>query len=170
MRSYSPYITFKPGKPFGSPLIGRSYEMDTTVGYRFGFNEKEKTDEIYGDGNGVDFGGRILDSRLGRWFSIDPTESKYPFFSPYSYCANSPIVFIDPDGKTIVDSKGKEVKVTIVKNDDGSIKSITYEFAKETAKAVKDEFNANASPGNSDISGVGLTEPHSVNFGTSFFA
>ena len=63
MRTLSPYIALKPGKSFGSSLIGRTYQADTSAEYRFGFNEKEKTDEIYGDGNGVDFGGRILDSQ-----------------------------------------------------------------------------------------------------------
>jgi len=41
-----------------------------TDSYRFSFNSKEKDDETYGGGYAYDFGARIYDSRLGRWFSI----------------------------------------------------------------------------------------------------
>jgi RHS repeat-associated protein len=68
----------------------------------FSFNGKEKDDEVKGDGNSLDFGARIYDSRLGRWLSLDPLQAKYPMFSPYHFVANNPIVFIDPDGKVIV--------------------------------------------------------------------
>ena len=80
-------------------MIGRSYEADTSNGYRFAFNGMEKTDEIYGDGNGLDFGARILDARLGRWQSVDPLLNKYPNMSPYAFGLNSPILVIDCDGR-----------------------------------------------------------------------
>lgn len=94
MRTQTHHITAS----FGSPLIGRSYEADTSNGYRFSFNGKEKTDEIYGDGNGVDFGARILDTRLGRFLSIDPLFAKYPFVSPFVFTLNAPVFMIDREG------------------------------------------------------------------------
>ncbi len=100
MRTYSPNITLKTWA-FGSPLIGRSYQSDTLNGYRFGFNGKEGDNEINVDGGSYDFGARVYDSRLGRWLSLDPLQRKYPTLSPYNYCANNPIMFIDPDGKII---------------------------------------------------------------------
>ncbi len=39
--------------------------------YRYGFNGKEKDDEVKGEGNSLDFGARMYDSRLGRFLSID---------------------------------------------------------------------------------------------------
>jgi RHS repeat-associated protein len=69
--------------------------------YLFGFNGKEKDDELKGEGNSLDFGARIYDSRLGRWLSLDPLMAKYPSMSPYNFCANNPIVFIDIDGRDI---------------------------------------------------------------------
>ena len=85
--------------PFGSPMPGRTMEGD---GYRFGFNRMEKDDEVKGDGNSLDFGARIYDSRLGRWLSVDPLVMKYPGESPYSFAANNPILYIDHNGKEIV--------------------------------------------------------------------
>ncbi len=61
----------------------------------------EKDDEVSGQGNQYDFGARIYNPRLGRWLSTDPLQSDYPSMSPYNYVANSPIVYIDPDGERI---------------------------------------------------------------------
>jgi RHS repeat-associated protein len=70
----------------------------SSADYRYGFNGKEKDDELKGEGNSYDFGARMLDPRIGRWFARDPLESKYPSFSTYNYALNNPIYFIDPDG------------------------------------------------------------------------
>src|SRR5690554_4074728 len=81
------------------------------TGYRYGFNGMEKDDNVKGQGNSYDFGARIYDPRVGRWLSIDPLAGKYPNLSPYQFVYNSPLVFIDPDGK---DGIG-----VIVKNQNG---------------------------------------------------
>ena len=83
-------------------MPGRKYQATSAVSYRYGFNGKEKLDEIKGDGNGYDFGTRILDPRLGRWLSVDPMQRKYPDVAPYVAFGNNPISVIDPDGKDIV--------------------------------------------------------------------
>ena len=67
--------------------------------YTFGFNGKEMDNETYGTGNEYDFGSRIYNPRLGRWLSLDPLMSKYPYLSPYNFVANSPISMVDPDGR-----------------------------------------------------------------------
>ncbi len=69
--------------------------------YPYGFNGKEKNDEVSGSGNNYDFGARTYDPRLGRWFSIDPLQSKHASTSPYCFVENSPIGSIDPDGKDV---------------------------------------------------------------------
>lgn len=66
--------------------------------YRFGFNGKESDNEIYGDKNAYDFGARMYDSRIGRWFSVDKIVK--PHLSSYQFGAGNPIIFIDPDGNT----------------------------------------------------------------------
>ena len=125
-------------------LTSEKSENKIRRGQLFGFNGKEKDNEINVDGGSYDFGARIYDGRLGRWLSLDPLQKKYPALSPYNFCSNNPIAFIDRDGKVIVDANGNPVTVTIVKNDKGKVLSITYEFVKGTDQAVIDNFNANA--------------------------
>jgi RHS repeat-associated protein len=69
--------------------------------FKYGFNGQEKDDEVYGGGNEYDFGDRVCDSRLGRWFSIDPYFKKYASLSPYSCSANNPIWLQDKNGDSI---------------------------------------------------------------------
>ena len=67
--------------------------------YRYGFNGMEMDDEFKGEGNSYDFGAKMYDPRVGRWFTPDPLEKKYPSFSTYNFSLNNPIQFKDPDGK-----------------------------------------------------------------------
>ncbi|GAL85772.1 hypothetical protein NEMVEDRAFT_v1g223930 [Sporocytophaga myxococcoides] len=46
-----------------------------------------------------DFGARNYDPRIGRFITIDPYSQVFPNISPYSYAQNSPIYFVDEDGK-----------------------------------------------------------------------
>jgi RHS repeat-associated protein len=78
-------------------LQGRKYTSSSS--YRYGFNGKENDKEV--NEGAQDFGARIYDNRLGHWLSVDPLMQKYPYFSPYTYCANNPIYIIDNDGKKI---------------------------------------------------------------------
>jgi len=109
----------------------------------FGFNGKEKDDEIKGNGNSLDFGARIYDPRVGRWLACDPLAMKYSDLSPYQFCANNPIMNVDPDGEQIVDSKGHRVRVKINKDSKGNYVA-SYHFSWFTKKTTKDEFKANA--------------------------
>jgi RHS repeat-associated protein len=81
--------------PFGMLMQGRNYQ----AGYRFGFNGKEMDNDIKGVGNSYDFGARIYDPRVSRFYSVDPKESNYPWQSPFAYFLNSPIRFLDINGE-----------------------------------------------------------------------
>jgi len=68
--------------------------------YRFGFNGKEKDNEMKGVGNSLDFGARMYDGRLGRLnMSLDPLAKKFPSQSSYIFGGNNPIFYIDEEGK-----------------------------------------------------------------------
>jgi RHS repeat-associated protein len=102
---------------FGMVMPERSFSNDK---YRYGFNGKENDNEVKGAGNSIDFGARIHDPRLGRLLSIDPLSKKFPSESNYSYAGNSPILFIDEEGKkktiylTIIDKNGSKTTVQVV--------------------------------------------------------
>ena len=66
--------------------------------YRYGFNGKEKDDEISGSGNSYDYGFRIYNPRLGRFLSVDPLFKSYPWYTPYQFAGNMPVWAIDLDG------------------------------------------------------------------------
>ena len=97
--SYSDYLCF------GQIMPNRHGSEGS---YRYGFNGKERLDEMEGDGNVYDFGARLLDVRLGRWMSRDALESKYPMDSPYQFAGNSTLVVIDPDGNEKIIITGSE--------------------------------------------------------------
>jgi RHS repeat-associated protein len=82
--------------PFGMLMEGRSYVNGATdASYKFTGKERDvETNYDY-------FGARYYDARIGRWLSKDPLAEKYPSLSPYTYCANNPMLFVDPDGKEL---------------------------------------------------------------------
>lgn len=84
-------------------LITHEEELTQTLcedfaGYRYGFNGQEKDNEIKGAGNSYDYGFRVYDARLGRFLSVDPLFREFPWYSPYQFAGNKPIVAIDLDG------------------------------------------------------------------------
>jgi RHS repeat-associated protein len=70
----------------------------STPAYRYGFQGQEKDDEIKGEGNSLNYTYRMHDPRIGRFFSRDPLEGKYPFYSPYAFSGNRVIDATELEG------------------------------------------------------------------------
>ncbi len=67
-------------------------------GYRYGFNGKENDEDVKGEANQQDYGERIYDPRLGRFLSVDPLTTEYPYYTPYQFAGNDVIRNSDLDG------------------------------------------------------------------------
>ena len=81
--------------PFGERhTFGNTYAQTTN---RFKYNGKEE--QTTGNLQYLDYGARMYDSKIARWFVQDPLSEKYYAHSPYNYCVNNPVMFVDPDGK-----------------------------------------------------------------------
>ncbi len=61
------------------------------------------------------FGARYYDSDLSIWLSVDPLAGKYPSMSAYMYCAENPVMLVDPDGMDIEIPPGVEPQMALVK-------------------------------------------------------
>ena len=57
----------------------------------------------------LDFGARFYDPAAAIFLQQDPLAEKYYNISPYAYCANNPVNFVDPDGKQDHQQKVQEL-------------------------------------------------------------
>ena len=64
---------------------------------RYRFNAKEE--QVIGDIGLIDYGARFYDPLMARWTTPDPLAEKYYGISPYAFCNNNPVNFVDPDGE-----------------------------------------------------------------------
>ena len=85
--------------PFG--LEHQRGDYPQLVENRLKYNGKEKQD--VGELDFLDYGARLYYRDLGRWFVADPLLEDYYSWSPYAYCVNNPLKFVDPTGAAVDD-------------------------------------------------------------------
>jgi RHS repeat-associated protein len=116
--------------PFGMSISELAYNANTSttnVVNKYLYNGKEMQDDFGLDW--LDYGFRMMDPVVGRWWVQDLLMEEHAEYTPYHYCFNNPINFIDPlgldtgvvrieDGKKVA----KDIKEVIVtpKDDDNS--------------------------------------------------
>jgi RHS repeat-associated protein len=159
--------------PGGMEMPGRTY--NNTTGYRYGFNGMEKDNEIAGAGNCYTTEFRFYDSRLVRWFSVDPVIKAG--WSPYNAMDNNPNVVIDPEGDNgivIIDKEKKTVTFytpILHNNKDNELLAKVQDATPEDIRKglIKAWDNGSLKKVSVDI-GDGKMEDWTINFVTDFKA
>ena len=112
---------------FGSEMPNRSFTSST---YRYGFNGKEKdTENTWGDAQ-YDYGFRIYNPKIGKFLSVDPLTKSYPWYTPYQFAGNKPIIAVDLDGleeKEVITTVATTTTATVLTKE--AVGKMTYEQA-----------------------------------------
>jgi RHS repeat-associated protein len=87
--------------PWGVELSGLGYQYGGIKVNPYLYNGKEANGHL--GVNLFDYGARMYDPAIGRWFVVDPLAEIDRMRSPYAYALNNPIRFIDPDGMVATD-------------------------------------------------------------------
>ena len=87
--------------PYGMTEPGRNWNAGD---YRFGYTGHEKENDLAEGVYTTEY--RLLDTRLGRWLSVDPLAEKASDWSPYRTSFDNPIIYVDSDGQWEADSEG----------------------------------------------------------------
>lgn len=92
----------------------------------------------------------IDESSYAKFISVDPMAEKYPDTSPYAYVLNNPLKYTDPDGRLVVDGKGRIITTLIKKSSDSATGYTKEENGKSINVQIEydyDEVNIYANDG-----------------------
>src|SRR5690606_36398635 len=77
-------------------MDGRNVQDST---YRYWFNGKERdSNGEWGSKGHYDYGFRIYNPSIAKFLSVDPLTTSYPWYTPYQFAGNKPVIADDLDG------------------------------------------------------------------------
>ncbi len=122
--------------PFGTPYADPSTILNASLQpYKYNFSiergkrkpacssEREKNrpevngkelDRMHGLDT-YDYGARQYNPVTARWDRMDPLCEKYYSISPYVYCMNNPVMFLDPDGRTVEADSLSQMNICVIR-------------------------------------------------------
>lgn len=96
MSTTSPIMQETHYDPWGLELTGIGFQYGGIKANKYLYNGKELIED-----NGLeyyDYGARMYDPVVGRWWGVDALTGQMPDWSPYNFGFNSPLRYVDPTG------------------------------------------------------------------------
>ncbi len=106
--------------PFGMTLSSENYNCGDENRHLFGGKELQYHTLAGISLNLYDFEARTYNPIIARFMQTDPMSEKYYGISSYSYCANNPIRYIDPDGRDPIYARNLNKSIDVTDNGDNT--------------------------------------------------
>ena len=159
--------------PFGMEY-GESAQTLSELNYQNYLYGGKELDRKFGI-NAYDFTGRYYDLTDNRFWSMDPMAEKYYSISPYAYCANNPLRFIDPTGRAVIAADPNAIRNiinTLNKSESQYIrfdrKGLLDVSLLSQSNSTSENFTALSTLANSEINYIFAVSDRDVN-GSEFF-